>query len=61
MSAAMDTVVKLKRPVPVCYEHCIICQEVKSDKTYLSSEQGLATLREATHARHKLKRSKIQG
>ena len=41
MSAAMDTVVKLKRPVPVCYEHCIICQEVKSDEILEIQNTGM--------------------
>jgi hypothetical protein len=50
----MEALVNLKRTAPAYYEHCIICQAVKSDTSFHSSEQGLATLREATYSRHKL-------
>lgn len=51
----MDPLINLKRPAPVYYHLCIICQESKGDTLFDASPQGLNSVSDATNARKKLR------
>jgi hypothetical protein len=51
----MNPLINLKRTAPVAFDQCIICQDLKRDELFDATLQGLASVREATSARNKLR------
>src|ERR1043165_8456198 len=51
----MNPLINLKRTAPVAFDQCIICQDLKREALFDATLQGLASVREATSARNKLR------